>query len=72
MAPIQTPWHQYEALLQFMVLGLFGSPGLNNQHMVRLETQVSQTRSPQEQTVIVETQVSTGRHSRQKFSLIGD
>ena len=41
------------------------SPGLNNWHMVRLETQVSWTRFPQGHIAIVETQVSTGLHGDQ-------
>ena len=36
------------------------SPGLNNWHMVRLETQVSWTRFPQGHVAILETQVSIG------------
>ena len=45
------------------------SPGLNNWHMVRLETQVSWTRFPQGHIAIVETQVSTGLHGDQSSKL---
>ena len=50
-----------------MILGLFGSPGLNNWPMMRLETLFSWTRFPQGYRAIVETQVSTGLHGDQSL-----